>query len=238
MEENGAMIGKSIDKSNGMEGCKSAVRATNKGTISYTKDAITDHHYGDDVDGGESLGDEEDHDMLCELSWPPRSYTCTFCKREFRSAQALGGHMNVHRREKARLKQLPTTRYLSFLHPQSQHLSSHSNVLDLNLGSNPNPNPNISTWLNSNTPSFPKMFPPFTTSFCPPKSDPCTFHPLCSSNCASFNALRSKRSDLKLDGFDDFVYDKEGMIVKKMEAGLLVESRFDDLDLELRLGWS
>ncbi|KAK7395250.1 hypothetical protein VNO78_15801 [Psophocarpus tetragonolobus] len=36
--------------------------------------------------------------------WPPRSYSCSFCKREFRSAQALGGHMNVHRRDRARLK--------------------------------------------------------------------------------------------------------------------------------------
>ncbi|KAF8695526.1 hypothetical protein HU200_037370 [Digitaria exilis] len=36
--------------------------------------------------------------------WPPRSYTCTFCQREFRSAQALGGHMNVHRRDRARLR--------------------------------------------------------------------------------------------------------------------------------------
>nr|GMD78259.1 transcriptional regulator SUPERMAN-like [Ipomoea batatas] len=41
-------------------------------------------------------------------TWPPRCYPCTFCRREFRSAQALGGHMNVHRRERARL-QLPTT---------------------------------------------------------------------------------------------------------------------------------
>ncbi|CAA0836374.1 Probable transcriptional regulator RABBIT EARS [Striga hermonthica] len=39
--------------------------------------------------------------------WPPRSYSCTFCHREFRSAQALGGHMNVHRRDRARLKQQP-----------------------------------------------------------------------------------------------------------------------------------
>ncbi|CAL1399059.1 unnamed protein product [Linum trigynum] len=39
--------------------------------------------------------------------WPPRSYSCTFCRREFRSAQALGGHMNVHRRDRARLKQSP-----------------------------------------------------------------------------------------------------------------------------------
>ncbi|TVU33738.1 hypothetical protein EJB05_25571, partial [Eragrostis curvula] len=37
------------------------------------------------------------------ISWPPRSYPCGFCRREFRSAQALGGHMNVHRRDRARL---------------------------------------------------------------------------------------------------------------------------------------
>jgi hypothetical protein len=38
------------------------------------------------------------------IAWPPRSYPCSFCKREFRSAQALGGHMNVHRRDRARLR--------------------------------------------------------------------------------------------------------------------------------------
>lgn len=38
--------------------------------------------------------------------WPPRSYACSFCKREFQSAQALGGHMNVHRRDRARLRQV------------------------------------------------------------------------------------------------------------------------------------
>ncbi|KAF8650238.1 hypothetical protein HU200_063993 [Digitaria exilis] len=32
-------------------------------------------------------------------------YTCGYCRREFRSAQALGGHMNVHRRDRARLRQ-------------------------------------------------------------------------------------------------------------------------------------
>ncbi|XP_022744579.1 zinc finger protein 10-like [Durio zibethinus] len=41
--------------------------------------------------------------------WPPRSYSCNFCGREFRSAQALGGHMNVHRRDRARLKQSSTS---------------------------------------------------------------------------------------------------------------------------------
>ncbi|OMO91167.1 hypothetical protein COLO4_18580 [Corchorus olitorius] len=36
---------------------------------------------------------------------PARSYECTFCKRGFSNAQALGGHMNIHRRDKAKLKQ-------------------------------------------------------------------------------------------------------------------------------------
>ncbi|CAI9774846.1 unnamed protein product [Fraxinus pennsylvanica] len=39
--------------------------------------------------------------------WPPRSYSCSFCNREFRSAQGLGGHMNVHRRDRAKLQQSP-----------------------------------------------------------------------------------------------------------------------------------
>ncbi|KAK4759995.1 hypothetical protein SAY87_023126 [Trapa incisa] len=43
--------------------------------------------------------------VLGGFAWPPRSYSCSFCGREFRSAQALGGHMNVHRRDRARLRQ-------------------------------------------------------------------------------------------------------------------------------------
>ncbi|KAK8916387.1 putative transcriptional regulator RABBIT EARS [Platanthera zijinensis] len=41
-------------------------------------------------------------------TWPPRFYHCVFCRREFRSAQALGGHMNVHRRDRARMLLSPT----------------------------------------------------------------------------------------------------------------------------------
>ncbi|PIA54648.1 hypothetical protein AQUCO_00900898v1 [Aquilegia coerulea] len=51
--------------------------------------------------------------------WPPRSYSCSFCRREFRSAQALGGHMNVHRRDRARLKQSPN--------PHSETTLQHQN---------------------------------------------------------------------------------------------------------------
>ncbi|CAA6661727.1 unnamed protein product [Spirodela intermedia] len=55
--------------------------------------------------------------------WPPRSYSCSFCRREFRSAQALGGHMNVHRRDRARLKLSPNSQSEGSHHlqPQQQH---------------------------------------------------------------------------------------------------------------------
>ncbi|XP_058082472.1 zinc finger protein 8-like [Magnolia sinica] len=33
-----------------------------------------------------------------------RSYECMFCKRGFSTAQALGGHMNIHRRDRARIR--------------------------------------------------------------------------------------------------------------------------------------
>jgi hypothetical protein len=48
--------------------------------------------------------DVADDDDALAGAWPPRSYTCAFCRREFKSAQALGGHMNVHRRDRARMR--------------------------------------------------------------------------------------------------------------------------------------
>ncbi|XP_010275242.1 PREDICTED: uncharacterized protein LOC104610368 [Nelumbo nucifera] len=62
----------------------------------------------DDDDSWEVRAFAEDTGSIMGTTWPPRSYTCTFCRREFRSAQALGGHMNVHRRDRARLRQSPT----------------------------------------------------------------------------------------------------------------------------------
>lgn len=66
-------------------------------------------------------------------TWPPRSYACTFCRKEFRSAQALGGHMNIHRRDRARLRQgnpidiniNPESNFASFdhIHPRYELIS-------------------------------------------------------------------------------------------------------------------
>lgn len=55
-----------------------------------------------------------------------RAYTCTFCKRGFSNAQALGGHMNIHRKDRAKLKQTEDESLLSvdmanknpLIHPQ------------------------------------------------------------------------------------------------------------------------
>ncbi|MFS7934542.1 putative transcription factor C2H2 family [Helianthus anomalus] len=38
-----------------------------------------------------------------------RSYECNFCKRGFTNAQALGGHMNIHRKDKNKLKHSSST---------------------------------------------------------------------------------------------------------------------------------
>ncbi|XP_051130986.1 transcriptional regulator TAC1-like [Andrographis paniculata] len=43
-----------------------------------------------------------------ESSPPPASkstFRCSFCKRGFSNAQALGGHMNIHRKDRAKLKE-------------------------------------------------------------------------------------------------------------------------------------
>nr|GEV85505.1 transcriptional regulator SUPERMAN-like [Tanacetum cinerariifolium] len=64
--------------------------------------AVSSH---EENDSWEVKAFAEDTRNVMGTTWPPRSYTCTFCKREFKSAQALGGHMNVHRRDRARLHQ-------------------------------------------------------------------------------------------------------------------------------------
>ncbi|WVZ07074.1 hypothetical protein V8G54_020420 [Vigna mungo] len=83
------------------------------------------------TDKGDRFGFEE-HSW--GSSWPARNYACSFCKREFKSAQALGGHMNVHRRDRARLRSsLPSSSWVSespkpnpSIMPNPTHLSPSS----------------------------------------------------------------------------------------------------------------
>ncbi|GMN60096.1 hypothetical protein TIFTF001_029188 [Ficus carica] len=85
------------------------LRVRNKASMSYD-DSWEEQAFAEDASG-----------PLGGCIWPPRSYSCSFCRREFRSAQALGGHMNVHRRDRARLKQSPPELHREILHQNHHH---------------------------------------------------------------------------------------------------------------------
>ncbi|XP_024994821.1 transcriptional regulator SUPERMAN-like [Cynara cardunculus var. scolymus] len=92
---------------------------TSKVLWMWNPNPMTTNSHEEDDDSWEVKAFAEDTRNVTGMTWPPRSYTCTFCRREFQSAQALGGHMNVHRRDRARLHQ-------SQPHLKNPNLSSSS----------------------------------------------------------------------------------------------------------------
>ncbi|MCO5607045.1 hypothetical protein L7F22_061236 [Adiantum nelumboides] len=97
--------------------------------------------------------DEIDHISEIALQWPPRSYFCSFCGREFCTAQALGGHMNVHRRQRALLKAAtslspsprvnpPLSEQPDFQYPNPNPNFNPNSTFNPNLYPNPNSYPN------------------------------------------------------------------------------------------------
>uniref|UniRef100_A0A1D1YC70 Transcriptional regulator TAC1 n=1 Tax=Anthurium amnicola TaxID=1678845 RepID=A0A1D1YC70_9ARAE len=56
----------------------------------------------EEIDSPEQVNDDDDDD-----AGTGRPYECMFCRRGFSTAQALGGHMNIHRRDRARIRQPP-----------------------------------------------------------------------------------------------------------------------------------
>ncbi|MQL77490.1 hypothetical protein Taro_009860 [Colocasia esculenta] len=55
--------------------------------------------YSEEIDAPDQVDDDD--------TGTGRPYECMFCRRGFSSAQALGGHMNIHRRDRARIRQPP-----------------------------------------------------------------------------------------------------------------------------------
>jgi len=51
-----------------------------------------------------SSEDSDEQEVQDECIVTKRSYDCTFCKRGFTNARALGGHMNIHRKERTNYK--------------------------------------------------------------------------------------------------------------------------------------
>ncbi|XP_021899488.1 transcriptional regulator SUPERMAN-like [Carica papaya] len=178
---------------------------------------------------------DEDDDYLGGFSWPPRSYTCSFCKREFKSAQALGGHMNVHRRDRARLRQSP---------------SEDGQYTFLNLNLIPNPNSSSSSL---RCPPFTRTLPSLVS---PPLSSLSSVAPTgrawfmdgslkadpLGPEGSDLTKTKTAKSFFEVKELHGFIQDgcdvlKKGEIVRlDLEIGLLTDSK-EDLDLELRLGY-
>ncbi|XP_010274874.1 PREDICTED: transcriptional regulator SUPERMAN-like [Nelumbo nucifera] len=182
-------------------------------------------------------------DYLGGFSRPPRSYTCSFCKREFKSAQALGGHMNVHRRDRARLTQSP---------PWDGS----------ELKPNPNADPNFllpsqSTRLSSCTYRVPPLLSPnyfscFSSPISASSDDELKMRsagsPLDPWSSKGGDIAQSKTETMKpffgVGELNGFLQEDERKILKMaeivrldLEMGPHGDSK-EDLDLELRLGYS
>ncbi|XVF52369.1 hypothetical protein PTKIN_Ptkin05aG0013100 [Pterospermum kingtungense] len=206
-----------------------------------------------DDDSWEVRAFAEDTGNVMGTTWPPRSYTCTFCRREFRSAQALGGHMNVHRRDRARLHQTtlpgntsalinpasssttPTTSSSTLLIPAQEFASNGGLCLLYQL---PNPNgvfasPSINA-CSTDSPSTLLSISPYpsnnlmaatTPSLNFPVTPPGLNNPSSSPPlCYSTRAEPSTRSSA-----DNNLNDGNYNISRK-------ETPIEELDLELRLG--
>ncbi|KVI12403.1 transcriptional regulator SUPERMAN-like [Cynara cardunculus var. scolymus] len=145
------------------------------------------------------------------VPWPQRNFMCNFCNKEYKSAQALGGHMNVHRRDRARLR-----------------LSSPPSL-------DPNPNPNFYPS------SSPIHYLPYKTYYhssllsTTNPQDHDNQEPFSSARDFLGNLRKNVTTE---DGDQEEIrVSKKGEIFNtKMEMGLLKDGK--DLDLELRLGRS
>ncbi|KAJ9543543.1 hypothetical protein OSB04_023250 [Centaurea solstitialis] len=203
-----------------------------------------DHKFKSKWESSNSLlFDHKDYDNIYgydEISWRQRNFMCNFCKKEYKSAQALGGHMNVHRRDRARLR----------LSSPSHH--DHP--------ANPNPNPNFSSSSMRCLPyktSYHSCLFPLSSSSTTSKEGKQEMFPLVPHSERNFLGSMKKKIDYVEGnvasvggGFHgNYVHQesefrawkkREGAFGVEMEMGLIKDgSKIGmELDLELRLGRS
>ncbi|KAL9410814.1 hypothetical protein AB3S75_044563 [Citrus x aurantiifolia] len=214
----------------------------------FTRDSISSSNGYNNQNSGNKMKDScqqrqqqsYGEEYLSGFSWPPRSYTCSFCKREFRSAQALGGHMNVHRRDRARLRISPPT-------PKDIIVNNNINngqypLLNLNLNPNPNPNPNPNF-------STPPLVSPFSSLSSQSSTSPSEIKKWSALTGALSPKDSVKKNEKLFSGakeFGGFTEEDDGFKLSKkggeivrldLEIGVISDSK-EDLDLELRLGYS
>ncbi|XP_061366943.1 transcriptional regulator SUPERMAN-like [Gastrolobium bilobum] len=185
-------------------------------------------------------------------SWPARNYACSFCKREFRSAQALGGHMNVHRRDRARLrsslsswvsecpKPNPST------NPNNPTLlspSSQSPLSDHEFLNNTHPSPLYSPCLTLSSSSSPS--PASTSGDKKPRlTSSHQFPLLCPQSKEIIKMSKNTRSTFGVEEMSQgYVDEDEHKVFKSNEQNITLElgiglfkHQEEKIDLELRLG--
>lgn len=72
----------------------------------------------------ESDRSDQNNESNHDTAGSGRSYECVFCKRGFTTAQALGGHMNIHRKDRAKTS-IPYTAADSMVSTQIADSSSY-----------------------------------------------------------------------------------------------------------------
>ncbi|KAF5175535.1 hypothetical protein FRX31_034878 [Thalictrum thalictroides] len=138
-----------------------------------------------------------------------RYYECVFCKQGFTTAQALGGHMNIHRRERARNRQ-PTLPAVTTQPLEDYFRAAHSRPTSTHL-------PRY--FQAQETPSNYHMYlPPSPSS---------SSHPHLSHNNQSKRSLRL---------FEEDHYTNLGLQIGSKDNQTLQYGGQDEVDLELRLG--
>ncbi|KAK8998614.1 hypothetical protein V6N11_084001 [Hibiscus sabdariffa] len=177
-------------------------------------------HEADD-DSWEVKAFAQDTAHVMGTTWPPRSYTCTFCRREFRSAQALGGHMNVHRRDRARLHQSQ---------PSASAATATSTVPLINqTSSSSSTNGGLCFLYHLPTPNG---------VFTSPPINPCSMSPYPFNNLMpppGFNNSSSSSLRYSITGAEPAA-DNNSITDGSNTSNSCKEASTEELDLELRLG--
>ncbi|KAI4349418.1 hypothetical protein L6164_010009 [Bauhinia variegata] len=147
-----------------------------------------------------------------------RSYECVFCKRGFTTAQALGGHMNIHRKDRAKTKpSFPPSSSSKVVDDNCADLGFHSAIR-----SSPGNSYSTSSEVNANYHQL--IFPSLRPSYTNYGEDFCVQNPR-DRNLFGEDWRRS----LSLHSNPLSVCENKGKVADSGEK--------DGLDLELRLGY-
>ncbi|XP_077239783.1 uncharacterized protein LOC143880695 [Tasmannia lanceolata] len=162
-------------------------------------------------DSKSSSGETDRQEHVKDDASTGRFYECTFCKQGFSTAQALGGHMNIHRRDRAIIRH--------------RMLSSGMNKLD-NDASN--------SGFFSQFQNYPQFHSPENM-----KSYPMYFRPSASGNRETYvfhsnnSPVRKPGQGPQLNPFGEELHVGPGTQVDREEKGR--DEMDGELDLELRL---